>query len=56
MNTSTEINIDLPKLPIKPLSIFHSKLQKLIPPNFIIKHSSKKPDETGRLLVQRYKT
>lgn len=56
MDASTDISIDLPKLQNKHTSIFHNKLQRILAPNFRIKLSAKRPDDTARILIQRYKT
>jgi hypothetical protein len=56
MLPSTDITIDLPKLPAKPFSIFHKKLHRNLPANCSIKAVGKLGDDPGRRLMQRYKT
>jgi hypothetical protein len=56
MNDSTQICIDLPKIQSKGLSAFHRKLQKMMGGKPAAKQSKNRLDESGQMLIQRYKT
>lgn len=56
MQPSTDIIVDLPKLPAKPFSIFHKKTQRNITSNLPLKPVAKTGEDRGRRLMQRYKT
>lgn len=56
MQPSTDITVDLPKLPAKPFSIYHKKTQRTIISNLPLRPLGKAGEDIGRRLMQRYKT
>lgn len=56
MQPSTDITVDLPKLPAKPFSIYHKKTHRTITSNLLLKPVGKTGEDRGRRLMQRYKT